>query len=300
MRCVPVLWVLAFCAAASAQDDNGAATHPDWSPDGKWLAFEANRDGARNVHIMRVDGSEVRQLTFNDAMDTYPRFSPDGRSLVFLSRRSRLFSMHLVHVGGGEERALLPADGNLEPAFSPDGLSVAFRSYLGGDDADGEIMIVGVAGDNLRQLTSNDVEDGYPVFSADGRSLFFHRSVGAFRQIVVMDLESGAEIQLTEGGFDSWHAHPSPDGQAIVYDANPGGNRDIYVMDLRSRQARRLTTHPGRDGYPKYSPDGRRIAFHSDRDGATAVYVMDIDGSGQVPVTPDWPSASADRIIRSY
>ena len=291
-RLVTLLLILCPSANAMAEESGGVVAHPDWSPNGRQLAFEASWRGARNIYVMNIDGSHVRQLTFSETMDTYPRFSPDGQWLVFLSRRHPLFSMHLVRPDGADERALLPADGNLEPTFSPDGRWVAFRSYLNGDDPDGEIMIVDAAGENLRRLTDNTVEDGYPAFSADGRSLFFHRTVEDFQQIIVLDLETGAENKLTGNDSNSWHAHPSPDGRQIVYDGNRAGNRDIYLMDLENQQVTQLTSDPGRDGYPKFSSDGRRIAFHSDRGRSTAIYIMNADGSEQVPVIPQWPEHS--------
>jgi len=293
MRHEPAALLLILCATAYAMAEESAGTvaHPDWSPDGTQLAFEADWHGARNIYVMDIDGSHVRQLTFGEAMDTYPRYSSDGHWLVFLSRRHALFSMHLVRPDGTDERALLPADGNLEPAFSPDGRRVAFRSYLNGDDPDGEIMLVDVLGEHLRRLTDNTVEDGYPAFSADGRSLFFHRTVEDFRQIIMLDLETGAEMQLTSNDSNSWHAHASPDGRQIVYDGNQAGNRDIYLMDLENHRVTQLTSDPGRDEYPKFSPDGRRIAFHSDRGGSMAIYVMNTDGSEQAPVIPQWPVA---------
>jgi len=286
---VALLLILCPAAYAMAEESGGVVAHPDWSPNGKQLAFEANWHGARNIYVMNIDGSHVRQLTFGEAMDTYPRFSPDGQWLVFLSRRHALFSMHLVRPDGTDESALLPADGNLEPAFSPDGRWVAFRSYFKGDDPDGEIMIVDAVGEHLRRLTDNTVEDGYPAFSTDGRSLFFHRTVEGFQQILMLDLETGAEIQLTGNDSNSWHAHTSPDGRQIVYDGNQAGNRDIYLMDLENHRVTQLTSDPGRDGYPKFSSDGRLIAFHSDRGGSMAIYVMNADGSEQTPLTPQWP-----------
>ena len=111
-----------------AEESGGVVAHPDWSPNGRQLAFEASWHGGRNIYVMNIDGSHVRQLTFSETMDTYPRFSPDGQWLVFLSRRHPLFSMHLVRPDGADERALLLADGNLEPAFSPDGRRVAFHA----------------------------------------------------------------------------------------------------------------------------------------------------------------------------
>ena len=273
----------------AANENQPGAAHPDWSPTGERLAFEGTWDGARNIYVMNTDGSDVRQLTFGEAMDTYPRYSPDGEWLIFLSRRHPLFSMHLIRPDGKNERDLLPADGNLEPAVSPDGRWVAYRSYLGGDDSDGEIMIADISGGNSRRLTENEVEDGYPAYSVDGLNLFFHRTIGDYRQIIMLDLETGTEIQLTKGNFNSWHAHPSPDGRKIVYDGDRHGNRDIYMMDLESRYVTQMTKDPGRDGYPKFSPDGQRIAFHSDRHGSMGILIMSTDAEWQAPVTPHWP-----------
>lgn len=277
-------WVLLFCLAAwsighaSAQEPN--IKHADWSPGGNLIAFAADFDGAGDIYIAHINGSGVRRLTFDAAMDSYPRFSPDGRTIVFLSRRHAEFSMHFVTLKDGGEEDFLGAQGNLEPAFSPDGRRVVFRSFSPGN---AEIMIANANGSALKRLTDNQVEDGFPSFSRDGNSIFFHRTIGGHNQIMMMDLATGGETQLTAGDFNSWHAHQSPDGRSIVYDAEPGGDRDIYVMDLGARKSERLTDTPGRDGYPKWSPDGKQIAFHSARDGGTRIYLMDADGGNQRP-----------------
>jgi TolB protein len=285
-----ILFCVAWSATTIIADDNQInVAHPDWSPDGTQLAFAANWDGAQNIYVMNVDGSRVRQLTFGKAMDSYPRYAPDGKRLAFLSRRHPQFSMHFIRADGKNERALLPAVGNLEPAVSPNGRWVAYRSYLDGDDPDGEIMIVRVSGENPSRLTENNVEDGYPVFSVDGKELFFHRIIGEYRQIIKLDLESGTEIQLTLGDCNSWHAHPSPDGRSIVYDSDCGGNRDIYSLDFENHHVAQLTTDSSRDGYPKFSPDGQHIAFHSNRRGSTEIFIMAADGNEQTLLSPQPP-----------
>lgn len=260
--------------------------HPEWSPDGSRLVFEATWDGSPNVWLMRTDGTGARQLTAGNALDSYPRFSPGGDTVVFLSRRDSLFSMHLIELDSGRETPFLGVGGNLEPAFHPNGRQVVFRSYLGGRDRDGEILLADVSGGEPRPLTDNDVEDGYPSFSPDGRTVFFHRAVDGHRQVMMKDLGTGTETQLTNGAYDSWHAHASPDGRAIVFDAERYGSRDVFVMDLTTRRTRRITSHPARDGYPKFSPNGRRIAFHSDRSGTTGIYVVDLEGGVPVPIEP--------------
>jgi TolB protein len=113
-----------------------------------------------------------------------------------------------------------------------------------------------IDGRGMRRLTNNEVEDGFPSFSSNGKSLFFHRVIGKHKQLFMLDLVSETETQLTFGDYSSAHAHQSPDGDNIVFDAEEGGDRNIFKMSLKTRTISQLTDAPGRDGYPKWSPDG--------------------------------------------
>lgn len=69
---------------------------PAVSSDGKLIAFQSNRDGDWEIFIMHLDGSNLAQLTNNDAMDRLPAWKPDGSLLAFSSNRSgneRIYSM---------------------------------------------------------------------------------------------------------------------------------------------------------------------------------------------------------------
>ena len=58
-------------------DDPGIDTEPDWSPDGEWIAIASFRIGTNeDIFIMRKDGSDVRRLTDNEAMEKYPIWAP--------------------------------------------------------------------------------------------------------------------------------------------------------------------------------------------------------------------------------
>ncbi len=56
---------------------------PAWSPDGRRIAFESDRDGNDEIYVMNADGSGVTRLTDNDAIDRSPAWSPDGRRIAF-------------------------------------------------------------------------------------------------------------------------------------------------------------------------------------------------------------------------
>jgi Tol biopolymer transport system component len=58
---------------------------PAWSPDGRQIAFESDRDGDKELYVMNADGSNVRQITQNTIHDEGPAWSPDGSRFVFTS-----------------------------------------------------------------------------------------------------------------------------------------------------------------------------------------------------------------------
>jgi TolB protein len=60
---------------------------PSWPPNWEMLAFAGNRDGDFDVYVVRADGSELVQLTTEDARDIQPVFSPRGTRIAFGSDR---------------------------------------------------------------------------------------------------------------------------------------------------------------------------------------------------------------------
>ena len=62
---------------------------PDWSPDGKQIAFESNRDGNVEIYVMYADGTNPINLTNHPAIDRSPDWSPDGTQIAFHSERDR-------------------------------------------------------------------------------------------------------------------------------------------------------------------------------------------------------------------
>lgn len=128
-----------------------------WSPDGFWLAFEADRDrDDPEIYIASAtDGTGQRRLTFSRALDEVPAWSPDNRQIIFSS------DMHNRPKSGDYEIYIMNADGSLlrrltdmpeaasNPSMSPDGSKIVFDS--GPEDRPG-IWMMDRDGSRLRRI----------------------------------------------------------------------------------------------------------------------------------------------------
>ena len=109
-------------------------SQPNWSPDGRKLVFLSDRDGDLEVYTSNPSGSDVRQLTFNDAFEFVPSWSPDGSRIVFTTDRDDgNFEIYTMRGDGGDQTRLTFDDaGEGYPAWSPDGAEIAFASERDG------------------------------------------------------------------------------------------------------------------------------------------------------------------------
>jgi Tol biopolymer transport system component len=63
------------------------ASGPDWSPDGKQIAFVGAFAGNADIYVMNADGTDQTRITSNPAQDSSPAFSPNGKYIAFSSTR---------------------------------------------------------------------------------------------------------------------------------------------------------------------------------------------------------------------
>jgi imidazolonepropionase-like amidohydrolase/Tol biopolymer transport system component len=234
---------------------------PAYSPDGKWIAFTSDRDGADNVWVIPAGGGEAKQVTKEDfRLVNSPAWSPDGQFIGVRKHFTKYRSLGsgeiwLYHLSGGKGLQMTEKPDDQkdvgEPAFSPDGKWVYFsRDMTPGrffeynkdphagiyairrmDRSDGRIeTFVGGPGGAVR-----------PTPSPNGKSLAFVRRVGLSTALFVHDIESGSEralsYDLDRDMQETWAIHGvyptmawTPDNESILYWA--GGK--IHRVDVKS------------------------------------------------------------------
>jgi TolB protein len=151
---------------------------PSWSPDGQWIALSSTRDGNQEIYIVRSDGTELRRLTNDPAIDAHPAWSTDGKRIVFATSRWGDFELAVMNSDGSGLVRLSESPGLDDyPIWSPDGQRIAFASNR---DGNLEIYTCDADGKNARNMTCNPAIDSFPTWTPRGELTFVSNRDGGF------------------------------------------------------------------------------------------------------------------------
>jgi tricorn protease len=158
---------------------HGQTSNPQFSPDGKWIAFSGEYAGNLDVYVVSADGGEPRRLTWHPGADLAQGWAPDGKSIMFTSARaswapSGAPRFWTVPVEGGVEAPMSLPRG-YQGKISTDGSRVAYRmnnswdeerrNYRGGQNR--PIWIVDLKSYDLVSPPWTDSKDVDPVWLGD-------------------------------------------------------------------------------------------------------------------------------------
>jgi len=250
-----------------------------------------------------------QQLTFDDGLEVFPVLAPDGKTFAYVSALSGNRDIYVQRVDGRTAiniTADAPEDDS-EPAFSPDGSQIAFRSERSG----GGIFVMGVTGESVRRLT----DFGHnPAWSPDGTRLVVATHGielrphvhGINSQLWLVDARTGAKKPLIRPGVDgpdfgrgcdSVQPNWSPSGKRIAFwgVSTWEGQRDLWTIAPDAPQPKttvvRVTADAAVDWNPIWSPDGKYLYYGSDRDGTLNLWRIPMDEDSGSPSGPPEPVA---------
>lgn len=218
-----------------------------FSPDGKLLAFTAQREGRDILHVLDVQRRKVIK-SYDTGLEwvTSPSWSPDGKQIVVSGTSTGLTDLFIVDVATGNLRRLTNDKyGDLQPAWSPDGRTIAFATERG-DHTELDLL-----------------------------------RLGPWR-IALYDVATGGVTVLT--GQDGLNINPqwAPDGKSIAFVSDRTGIANIFLYDLESKEHYQLTNVMGAvSGFTEYSPaitwarDADKLAFTYYEDGDYTVWMTE-------------------------
>jgi dipeptidyl aminopeptidase/acylaminoacyl peptidase/uncharacterized protein GlcG (DUF336 family) len=263
------------------EDDAGISPRERFTGDVRritTLPFKLNRAGFisdkfTQIVVIDVERNDKPHVLTQGEIEHYnPAWSPDGRYLAFSMRKplvtkitdlSRIFveDIGLIPAEGGVVRKLTSSMGPAySPAFSPDGRTIAYighaRQY--GDYTQPSVWAVSTEGVGPRDITGvfdrpfgnlaigdlidyNEISIS-PVWSPDGRFLYYLASYSGMVHLVRIHMESGLVQPLTQGKRVIHHFSISRDGQRAAFcHSDPVTPNDVMLFELNNDREVRLT-----------------------------------------------------------
>ena len=220
----------------------------DVSPDGRWLAFDSDRNGVQQIFRMPVAGGEPEQLTTDSTDVFFPTYSPNGREIAFHGFR-----------GGRRQVFVIPATGG-PPVQATRGASDERAAAW---DPSGRHLVM------IRDATTNDA----------GLDLVTRDSTGAWSDPSRLDVtvqRDGHSLRCKTGGY----GRVSPDGRWIATDCG-AGNEGVVITSLDGRTTQVLVWNA--EGHPfgnvLWSADGRTVYYLAfDATGARSISAVPTTG----------------------
>ena len=206
--------------------------------------------------------------------------SPDGNTLAFFVRRERGRELLLLNALDGAIRDMIPMpslDQQLNPAFSPDGRSIAFRALKAGRS---DIYAYSMETKAITNVTDDDAYDFAPVYSPDGQWVYYSSVQGTTAKIFrIRPGVSGSREQITYGNWNDEDAALSPDGKRLFFTSDrDGGIYNVYSIHLDNGETALYTNVVGGCFSPSIlvSRDGsERLVFSAYYKRRFTLYVTD-------------------------
>jgi len=251
---------------------------PQYSPDGKLVAFSATEyfleEGKSNsdIYLMKADGTDLRQLTNNEAADYHPRWSPDGEWLMFVSTRENGSQVWKLPIRGGEGVQVTDFSmGVSDPRWLPDGKHVIFYAEVfpecGADSECNKELTDDMDDGPVHAHLADDLLYRHWTFYKDGKR--FHTFLYNIESDEYTDLTPGhmdAPAFLTGGGHGGFDVSPDGTELCVVANADPNEwettNKDLWIVPIAGGELKNITDeNEAYDADPRYSPNGRYIAY---------------------------------------
>lgn len=251
------------------------------------ISFISERDGQREVYVVRADGTKEKRFTDNKYADYNGPFSPDGKALLVMRVEGEDGPHKLYYwpLDGSEPKRLGPDVMRLRfPNFTPDGKFIVFESN-GSKELPShfcDIYRIDAGGKKFEQLTKNDEGNFEPAISPRGDVIVHISSRDRVAELYAMKVDGKSPLRLTNTPRDEWGAKFSPDGARIAFISDREGAERIWIKEFPDGPERRLTQRSPASRIVEdkiaWAPSGKKIAYVlTIPDTPSAVVIFDLD-----------------------
>ena len=259
------------------------------------IAYVTKSASIYNLWVADSDGESAQSALRSVEPIISPSWSPNGNQLAYVSFESRKPVVYVHDVDTGKRRLVANFKGsNSAPAWSPDGKTLALTlSRDGGSQL--FLLDVGNSSAEPRRLATSTAIDTEPVFTADGRLIYFVSDRGGSPQIYKIPASGGNAERITFTGSYNISPTLSPDGRWLAYISRVAGAFKLHIQDLSTGQVLALTETMA-DENPSFAPNGRMIIYATQQQGREALMTTTIDGKVKARLAgqsgdlrePDW------------
>ncbi|MGA8101927.1 MAG: hypothetical protein WB869_07235 [Candidatus Acidiferrales bacterium] len=204
---------------------------PTISPDGRSIAFSVRQHEQTLLYEMQTDGTNAHVVTDSLDLQGAPAWAPDGRSITAAASNHGVPHLFRIPVDGGSPN-LFVQEYSVDPAWAPDGSFVIYSGPDIGTTFSVKAATAEGAAHPLPALTLTR-GDGHLTFLRTGRALVVLRGELQHKNLWLIDLETGAQRQLTNltSDFDIRDFDISPDGREVVLE-RVQERSDVVLLDL--------------------------------------------------------------------
>ncbi len=286
---------------------------PTASPSGDLVAAFSTKEG--QIDVMLFDARErielrnltkgynldfeyfvAQELTLGRYLGRDIAFSPDGNLVAFFGRREGGRALILADVLKGKiQRAIeVDVEQQLAPSFSADGSKIAFAGHR---DGQFDIFQIDLATDEITKLTNDDIFDGAPVYSPDGKSMTLVSVVGGYAKLFRIDLETpGQRFPVTTGESNENDPVYSADGKRVYFTSDRTGANNIFSVELESGVQSQHTNSLTGCYQPTVLPGptgGERLVYTGFWKGRFDLYLLDVEDPVTEPTVLENPEQVA-------
>jgi dipeptidyl aminopeptidase/acylaminoacyl peptidase len=279
-----------------------SCSNPEWSPDGRWLAFTSSRaDDKPQIFAINPAGGEALQLTKSEAGVNGFAWSPDGRTIAFSTtdpeseerkarkehygdyeivrkeyRFTHLWTIDLAEALNAPQAGRRRTSGTDWTvggfAWSPDGTKIAFSAAVNPDLINGgttDVYVLELAGDQVKKIVSQPGPDYVAAWSPDGRSVLLASAMGRSDyyarniRLAVVPAGGGPARSVTDA-FDENVYGADWTAEGIFFSAAQKTAVHLFRVDPESLRITRVTAPDDVIVSSfSFSSDGKRMAFMS-------------------------------------